>query len=367
VARPFTFAIIDPMPNLLVQVKRYWLTVSFVIGFTVDLILLNRIDSLVDNLILLFNALLATISFILLYVASTERIPEWLAHKLYRYAPIFMQYGFGGLLSGMLIFYGRSGDLIASLPFLLMIVGVIVGNEFVVKRSDKLIYHLALYYVGIFSYMVLIIPVLLGRMGDWVFILSGVVGLLVVGSVVKILKMVIPNFMRVNNKRIIVTIGFIYLGFNTLYFSNLIPPIPLSLTHIEIAHAVSRSDDGAYRIVSEQQPWWREYTPLQPVINPSQSSIACFARVYAPTRLTTDIYHHWEYKNPDGEWVEQFRLSYPIFNTTLRGYRGYTQVSNFGQGEWRCSVKTERGQVLGRQQVTIDLNKERGELVTRFE
>lgn len=366
-ARRFSFVMMMAMHNLLAKAKRYWLTVSFAIGFTVDLILLNKIDSLVDNLILLGNATIATVSFILLYVASTERIPEWLSRKLYKYAPIFMQYGFGGLLSGMLVFYGRSGDFVASLPFMLTIIGVIIGNEFLVKRSDKLIYHLALYYIGIFSYSVLIIPVLLGRMGDWIFILSGAVGLLVVIGVIKILKLVIPNFIRFNQKRIIVTIGFIYIGFNTLYFSNMIPPIPLSLTHIEIAHSVTRNDDGVYRIVSEDQPWWRDYTPAPAVINPSQSYIACFARVYAPTRLTTDIYHHWEYKNAEGDWVEQFRLSYPIFSTNIRGYRGYTKIASFSEGEWRCSVKTERGQVLGRKIVIIDFDKPRGELVTRIE
>jgi hypothetical protein len=267
----------------------------------------------------------------------------------------------------MLVFYGRSGDFFASAPFLLMIIAVILGNEFIVKRSDKLIYHLALYYVGIFSYSILIIPVLLGQMGDLVFLLSGVIGLLVVILVVKLLSLFIPNFINFNIKRIIVTIGFIYIGFNTLYFSNLIPPIPLSLTHIEIADSVIRSEDGIYRITSEQQPWWREHTPINSIINPSQSFIACFARVYAPTRLTTDIYHHWEYKNEAGEWVERFRLSYPIFNTNIRGYRGYTKVANFTEGEWRCSVKTERGQVLGREVVTIDFDKPRGELVTRVE
>lgn len=362
----------NAMQNLLrlpylVQVKRYWLTVSFVIGFVVDLILLNQIDSLVDNLILLGNATIATVSFVLLYVASSQRIPEWLSQKLYKYAPIFMQYGFGGLLSGMLVFYGRSGDFLASAPFLLIILAVIFGNEFIVKRSDKLIYHLSLYYIGIFSYSILILPVLLGKMGDLVFILSGIMALIIVGGLIKLLSRVIPNFIRHNTKRIILTIGFIYLGFNTLYFSNLIPPIPLSLTHIEIAHSVNRSDDGIYRITNETQPWWRTYTPLQAVINPSQSYIACFARVYAPTRLTTDIYHHWEYKNEAGKWVEKFRLSYPIFNTNIRGYRGYTQIASFTDGEWRCSVKTERGQVLGREAVTIDSNKARGELVTRVE
>ncbi len=371
-ARRLLFVMIVNMSRFLnysyvAQIKRHWLTLGFFLGFAVDLILLNKIDSLVDNLILFANASLATISFILLYGSSTGRWPEWLSRRLQRITPIFMQYGFGGLLSGMLIFYGRSGDLVASAPFLLIIVAVILGNEFIVKRSDKLIYHIALYYIGIFSYMVLVIPVILGKMGDVIFILSGIVALLIVILLVRMLSKVVPFFIDVNKKRIIVTIGFIYIGFNTLYFSNLIPPIPLSLTHIEIAHAVSRSDDGVYRITSEKQPWWREHTPLRSIIKPSRSSIACFARVYAPTRLTTDIYHRWEFKNEEGEWIERFHLSYPIFSTNIRGYRGYTQTSNFTEGVWRCSVETERGQVLGRKSVIIDLDKERGELVTRVE
>jgi hypothetical protein len=351
----------------LAQVKRYWLTVSFFIGFLVDLILLNRIDSLVDNLILFFNASLATVSFILLYAASIGRLGDWLSRITLKVAPITMQYGFGGLLSGMLIFYGRSGDLVASAPFLLIIILVIIGNEFVVKRSDKLIYHLALYYIGIYSYIVLLLPVLLGRMGDLIFFFSGLLALGVVVGLVNILQRIVPNFMAVNRKRVIVTIGFIYIGFNTLYFSNLIPPIPLSLTHIEIAHSVSRDTEGVYRIVNETQPWWRTYTPLPPVLNPTQSSLSCFARVYAPTRLTTDIFHHWEYQNEAGEWVDRFRLSYPIFSTDLRGYRGYTEISGYTAGKWRCSVETARGQVLGRAVVLVDPNSERGELVTRIE
>lgn len=349
------------------QIKRYWLTISFVIGFSVDLILLNRIDSLVDNLILLANVSIATISFILLYAASSEGMSEWLSKKIYKLAPIFMQYGFGGLLSGMLVFYGRSGDFIASAPFLLLIIGVIIGNEFIVKRSDRLLYHLALYYIGIFSYVTLVIPVILGKMGDGIFILSGLLGLGIVIGLVKILARYIPNFIAVNTKRIIITIGFIYIGFNTLYFSNLIPPIPLSLTHIEIAHDVSRNDAGSYLVVEETQPWYRAYTPLRPVLHPSQSSIACFTTVYAPTRLTTDIFHHWEFLNEDGEWEERFRLGYSISNVGGRGYRGYTQTANFSEGVWRCSVKTERGQVLGRTAVVIDLDSTRGELVTRVE
>lgn len=348
-------------------IKEYWLTISFLIGFVIDLILLNRIDDVFDNMILLFNATTATVSFLLLYVAATERLPAWVAKFLRKWAPIAMQYGFGGLLSGMLVFYGRSGDLIASAPFLLIIVAVIIGNEFINKRSDKLIYHLALYYIGMFSYIVLVVPVILGRVGDGIFILSGLIALAIVTTVVQLLYSIVPNFMRQNTKRIIVTMGFIYIGFNSLYFTNLIPPIPLSLTELSITQSVSRLDDGSYRVVYEEQPFWRKVPFVNQVIHPQYGLVACFARVYAPTKLSTDIFHRWEYKNSEGNWVERFTLSYPIINANRGGYRGYTRISSYETGQWRCTVTNARGQVLGREVVYIDTSGTPKDLVTRIE
>lgn len=339
------------------MIKKHWLTVGFLLGFISDSLLLNQVDNLIDNLILLFYVLLATISLLLFYIGVAERGPAFLAHFFHKYAPLAMQYSFGGLLSGMLIFYGRSGDWLASAPFLLLILAVIVGNEFVDKRSDRLLYQLALYFIGLFSYIVLVIPVITGKMGNWIFVGSGIAALVLVTLVVQILYRIIPHFMALNTSRIIVTIGFIYVGFNTLYFTNLIPPIPLSLTQLAVVQSVETvSGESAlksYRVTYEEQPWYRRLLFTRPLLHPTEESIACFARVYAPTKLSTTIYHRWEYKDKNGDWQEQSRIGYGIAGTNQNGYGGYTRISNFFPGVWRCSVETEQGQVLGREVVTI--------------
>lgn len=270
--------------------------------------------------------------------------------------PILMQYAFGGLLSGMLIFYGRSGDLLASAPFLLIILVVILGNEFLGKRSDRLIYNLALYFVGLFSYVVLVVPVLTGKMGDLVFIFSGLTALVFVSFVVKLLYKIVPNFMSVNIGRVIVTIGFIYIGLNSLYFTNLIPPIPLSLTELEIVQKVEKIENVGYRVKYEEQSWYRHLPLVRNLLHPINNSASCFARVYAPTKLTTIIFHRWEYKDEKGDWKEYFRFGYDIAGTNEGGYGGYTKAEDLFSGTWRCSVETERGQVLGRTSVKIDTN-----------
>ena len=348
------------------RVRYHWLTVAFFLGFITDVILLNSIDDLLDNLILLFYTLLATTALLLLYVGVAERVPGRLAQLLKRYSPMLMQYAFGGLLSGMLIFYGRSGDWLASAPFLLLILAVILGNEFVSKRSDRLIYHLALYFIGLYSYVVLVVPVLLGRMGDAIFILSGLIALVWVSGVVQLLYRIIPNFMQQQTQRVIFTLGAIFVGFNALYFTSVIPPIPLSLTALSIEQSVVRIDTH-YRIVSETQPWYRRVPLVRPVLHPTRDSIACFARVYAPTRLSTEIFHRWEYKAPSGQWQEQFRLGYEITGENTGGYRGYTQLFALREGVWRCSVETARGQVLGRTSVRVELTGEPIATTVRYE
>jgi hypothetical protein len=346
--------------------SRHWLTLAFLGGFVSDYLLLNQIDDVLDNLILLFHVVVGTSSLLLLYATVTERLPARLNRVLLPLAPILMQYSFGGLLSGMLIFYGRSGDLLANAPFYILILGVIAGNEIITKRSDRLLYHLALYFVGIFSYVVLVTPVVLGVMGDLIFMLSGFVALLLVAIVVNILTLIAPHFLLLSMRRIVFTIGSMYVLINLLYYFNFIPPIPLSLTELSIVHSVERVSD-MYRITYEERTWLERILFVHQTIAPSAGLVACFARVYAPTRLTTDIYHRYEYKTETGEWRTTFRFPYQISGTNKNGYRGYTQITNFSDGTWRCSVETKRGQVLGRRTFQIDTRATKPALVTVVE
>jgi hypothetical protein len=348
--------------------SRNWLTVAFIGGFLTDLILLNRIDDVVDNLILLAYVILATVSLLLFYAGIAEKFPMTLSRLVQRYTPVLLQYSFGGLLSGMLIFYGRSGDWIASAPFLILILLVIFGNELLEKRSDMLVYHIALYFIGIFSYVVLVLPVILGQMGDGIFILSGLIAVLFVSGVIRVLYSIVPNFMRLNTKRVIMMVSTLYIIMTALYFFNLIPPIPLSLTELDIVQSISRdTTTNVYRIVDEEQPWYRRIPLVRDEIHPTGRSIACFARVYAPTRLETRIYHRWEYKDAAGDWQEAFRFGYPITGENRGGYRGYTILNAFSDGIWRCGVENARGQVLGRTTIKINTIDPALPMVTRIE
>lgn len=278
-----------------------------------------------------------------------------------------MQYAFGGLLSGMLIFYGRSSSLMESWPFLIIILGVIYGNETIKNRGQRLVYNLVIFFVGLFAYVVLVIPVLLGKMGPWIFVGSGFLALAIMYFFLGMLKKIIPNYLELQKRNVVFIIGLIYVTLNVLYFTNIIPPIPLSLKHVGVYHNVSHAA-GVYTLQYEKPKWWEWYRDSDSVFHYKNGEhIYCYASVFAPARLSTKIYHRWEYYDESvGEWVEYGRFSYNIEGGRGEGYRGYTEIENYREGAWRCIVETERGQIVGKEAFTIESGV-RAPLMTRVE
>jgi len=349
-------------------IRHHWLTLAFIGGFVTDFILLNRVDDVIDNAIITFYVALATISLLLFYAAVAKRLGETWSLRIERFASGAMQYAFGGLFSGMLIFYGKSGALLASWPFLLLIILAILGNELIKNRGQQLVFNIFAYFVGLFSFVVLQVPVLSGYMGGWVFFLSGLLALALVYGVVQLLVMIIPNYLRLEMRKIVFTIVGTFAVFQALYFTNIIPPITLSLKEIVIAQSVTRVS-GDYEIVYEPAPWWRFWHRVHETFHPSDTNaVACFTRVFAPTKLKTEVKHVWEYKDANtGRWTHHFSLPFPIVGGGDDGYRGYTAISSFFDGTWRCRVETTRGQVIGQQIFTIDSSQPPRALIRRID
>jgi hypothetical protein len=347
------------------HLKRHWLTVSFFVGFIVDNLTLNRVDQLFDNVVLASYVILAMASLFVLYAATAGRVPEQYEPYVRAWAPLATQFAFGGLLSGMLIFYGRSGSWFSSWPFLLVMFAVIYGNETITQRAQRLLFNLVILFVGVFLYVVLIVPVLTGYMGAWVFVASGVVALAVMYGFIALLKLVVPNFMRANTRLAVFAIGIAYAGMNFLYFANIIPPIPLSLKELGIYHLVEKVDENTYSLTYEKGKWSEPFKDSDKTFHYQVGdTVYCFASVFAPTRLHTEIFHRWEYYVPeDKEWRTHGRFSYSIGGGRGEGFRGYTLIESVTEGTWRCTVETARKQILGRETFEITRSGTPGELV----
>jgi Protein of unknown function (DUF2914) len=349
--------------------RHHWQTVAFLLGFLTDILWLNQVDSVMDNATILLYVFLSTISLFLLYAGITQRFGERWSPRVQGGAAIVMQYAFGGLFSGMLILYGRAGDPLASWPFLILFAAGMIANEVLQKREEKLLFNLVSYYIGLFSYMVLGTTILTGYMGPLVFIGCGVAALVYMYGLIRLLALVIPRYLLMQMRHIVFSLLLTFVFLNVLYFTNIIPPIPLSLNEILIVQGVVHyQNPSRYELTYEPVSWWRLDRQLFPVVHPGPNhAIACFTSVYAPVLIKTDIVHIWEYKDSNGDWKEQFRLSYPISGEARNGYRGYTETSAFKDGTWRCTVATTRGQIIGRQRFTVDTTVDPVNLAKRVE
>lgn len=189
-------------------------------------------------------------------------------------------------------------------------------------------------------------------MGDDVFLYSGVVALILMALFLGFLSVI--GYHRVKESLQPISIGVlaVYGLIMTLYFSNILPPIPLALKDIGVYHTLARAD-GEYVAVEETQPWYARLTGVT-VHAEAGDALFVYSSVFAPTRFAASIIHEWQYfDNTKGQWVTAATIPFPISGGRDGGYRGYSEKSLLTPGKWRVNVETARGQLIGRETFTV--------------
>lgn len=329
--------------------KRLSLT-AFAVGFLWDNLTLTRVDRLFDNIVLFSYLVIAFAAIVIINGHGAGRFQGALFKRTAHVARFLLPLAFGGLLSGLLIFYSRSGPVLASAPFLFILAALFFGNELFRKHYQRFVFQMSAFFVALFSYVALITPVVLGRMGGAVFLLSGVAALIFFWLAVKALSLLAREEVAASRSTLWTVIASIFVALNFLYFNNLIPPVPLSLKSIGAYHTLERERSGAYRAAFEAPLWYALHRDTSTVFHRvDRESAVVFSSVYAPTDLETEVAHRWEYRDEaEGKWLLVNIIRFPISGGRREGYRGYSLKENILQGKWRVSVETLRGQVIGR-------------------
>ena len=350
--------------------ERYLFPLVFLAGFLFDTLTLRRIDLLFENIVLLFHVSIIGFAIFVLNLKRVEQSAEstGLANKLSLVLPYVMQFSFGALFSAFFIFYSRSAELSSSWPFLMFLLAFLLGNEFLKERYKRLVFQIAIYFIVLFSYSIFVVPVVLGQMGVWVFMLSGLFSLFLIRMFVLFLSFFMREKIYSQKKVLFSVVLLIYLFFNIAYFLNIIPPIPLSVKEDGVYHSVIRNDSDGYTLTYEptflyfftketkSEFHWQKGEPVY-----------SYSSVFAPTKIDIEIYHRWSYFDEEkGDWVEANRIGYPISGGRDGGYRGYTVKTNVFPGQWRVDVITEREQIMGRTKFEIIEVSEAPKLKTTY-
>ncbi|MCF7835609.1 MAG: DUF2914 domain-containing protein [Candidatus Marinimicrobia bacterium] len=340
------------LETIYLKYERRLLPVAFFLGFVWDSLTLRRIDFWFENLVFIVHLFILGLAIFILNTKKSEqnKLSNFIPEKVAEYVPLIMQFSFGALFSAFFVFYSRSSSFVASWPFLVLLFGMLVGNEVFRKKYSRFVFQLSVYFVVVFSYFIFAIPVLIGKMGALVFVMSGLASLVFIYLFAHVLSIAKIAEFRKKMRVFSFSVFIIYLFFNILYFTNIIPPIPLSVKEIGVYHSVVRNSSGNYVVSAESIPWYYFYKDSNPNFHWKKGApVYVFSAVFAPTKIDTKIFHKWEYFDEEkGAWIEVNKIGFAISGGRKDGYRGYTMKSSVMPGKWRVDVITERGQVVGR-------------------
>lgn len=339
----------EKVKKLMAWYERRLAPVAFLAGFAFDALTLTRVDLLRDNLILIAHLTVAAAGIALVNAVEASRLKGAFTETIAWLFPLMIQFSFGALFSGFVVLYFRSGSLAGSWLFLLLLTLLLIGNEFFRRHYRRLTFHLNVYFIALFAYLILAIPMLVNRMGAAMFLASGLASLALIALFIGLMGRMAPHVSQYR-RELAASIGGIYLTFNLLYFLNVIPPIPLALKEIGIYHAAVPAPGGGYRVSFEKPQWYEFFRDTSKTFQwVPGTPVFAYSAIFAPANINTAIFHHWEYFDTEaGEWIEKSRISYPIAGGRDGGYRGYSMKQIITPGKWRVAVKTGRGQLLGR-------------------
>jgi len=341
----------------------------FASGITCDSLTLTRIDRLQDNLILLLYLVMLGFPIVFtgrLGVAAVETSaiePQGSSFarfliKARHYHPMAMQFLLGGLFSAYAVFYSRSATITRTGIFLGVLVLLLMVNEFLRDRLSNLRLLVTLYALASFSFFTFFLPVMVGTIGTWVFLLGAALTMGVTLSVVQLIYQRNPD----RSQKEVVLVGGpaiavigILIGF---YFLNWIPPVPLSMKFGGMYREVQKQDDRFALSFDREwyQIWKRSQNPF-----PADEPVYCFTAVFAPVALNTTVYHHWYFRTNSGmAFTHADRIPIKIAGGREGGYRTYTFKQRLAPGDWRVDVETEDGRVVGQVSVVVAEGGETG-------
>ncbi len=314
---------------------------SLIVGFIIDSLTLQGIDNFYDNLWIASNLCIAALCIILLSRRSDEDEGFW--------TPNILQFSFGALLGSIFVFYLRSTTIAVTWPFLMLLLFALLANEFFQKRYARLAFQISFLYFSCFSVSIFLVPLAVGKIGPSVFILSGGASLIAIWFFIKLLNKFAKEKFLESRTHVWSFIVAIYILVNGLYFTNLIPPIPLSLQEAGVYHDLSKDSRGNY-VLTEEVRGVEKYFTLRPTIHWRPGDpLYVYTAIYSPGALSSaDIEHDWQYEDAEGKWVTATRIPLKLVGGRSGGFRTYSSKFNFTPGNWRVDVKTASGQVIGR-------------------
>ena len=342
-------------------------SLSLIAGFVFDAVTLTRVDEFWENFWVIGHLSIVTVCALLIHLIENEPGAEERPEKLHFWLVNMMQFFFGGIFSTFLVFYFRSGTLATELA---------VPPDPCRRVHRERIVQTALRATRVPDLALL--PCLLRirdlspaaffhAINNWIFLLSGIVALAAIGAPSrhpqKFLKGTLLQKDEVDKRHCHRGILVIV---NTLYFENLIPPLPISLKDAGIYQSFTVNSPGNYTAQAEDQGWL-SYFEWSPTIHVEPgTTLYAYTAIFSPASFNADIVHEWQYYDPtEKEWITRGRIVLPTAGGGSQGWRTFSEVGNVTAGAWRVNVELPTGQLVGQLRFNVAIVSSTPPLLTQ--
>jgi hypothetical protein len=353
--RVFDPKTLDPAVGWVRAHERHLSALFMAGGFAFDNWAFGRIDHPATQAVFIVYLLVAGIAIAAQHGLESRPEERRPSPRLRAILMFVTQFALGALLSGFCVFYIRSASLFSSWPFLIFMAGVFIGQEAFRHYHSRLVFVALLLFLSLYSYAIMLVPMLIGRIGQIPFLLSGVVALGIFYIYMRALERLGHERYRGARLQIAAGMAVIAVLLNASYFLKVLPPLPLVLTDAGIYHGAQRVGND-YHVRSEREPAaWRALFGTNPILHiQPRARLYLYSAVFAPEGLQTPIVHEWQRLDTQGRWATQQRVSVAINGGRENGYRFYTLKTAPAPGQWRVNILSADDRSIGRVRFAVE-------------
>ncbi|MEO5969777.1 MAG: DUF2914 domain-containing protein, partial [Bdellovibrionia bacterium] len=305
---------------------------------------------------LIQQALYLIISGLLLSVELVEEVrlvnSPFILNRVWRYREPFLHFLLGTLLNSYTIFYFKSASAFTSFGFIAILIALLTLNEFKRFGKSQTQVHAAFFSLCLVSYFATLAPILMGSIGTLPFLTAVMASILIFAGYYQFLNSRIELPSVLLRTHLLFPFVVIHSFFVILYFTHLIPPVPLSVSYMGIFHNVEKKD-GEYQLTYTRPRWKFWQHGDQTFEARSGDSIFCFVRVFSPARFHGQLQVRWLFWSEKRGWLPSDAIPMPIVGGREEGYRGVTKKMNYQPGEWRVQIETMDNREVGRIHFTV--------------
>lgn len=318
----------------------------FVAGFVFDILTLGRIDdffNLLSQIVYLAGAYAVMMTT---HLPVSPKFPNWVA-KVLEFKDEIFHFFIGGLLSMFTVLYFKSGSPVNSMAFLILVTAVLVLNELPFFQNLGMTFKSILLKISLASFLIIFIPILFNTNSKVTFYLAILVSLAFSIGLGKLLVSRFKFAAKVIQKQFLIPCYLVLSFFLLFYWTNVMPPLPLSITDMGIYYSVEKQ--GKEYHLSTMKPWWKIWHGSnEDYIYRDGDKVYLFVKVFSPGDFKENVYIEWSrFDDTADGWQRSDRIPLSVVGGREDGYRAFAYKNNYEAGKWRITVRTEEDLVLG--------------------